>query len=245
LKILDTFSGAGGCSEGYRRAGFEPYGIDIKNQPHYPFPFLKMDALEALDRLIKGESLTFSNSETLYETLYLKDFAAIHASPPCKADNQAVLCRPKSENARAKYQRLIVPTRERLLSAGKPYVIENVPLARNQLKNPIMLCGTMFGLKVRRHRYFETSFELLFMPAGCACSGSAGYTAVSHGFSSFENGAKLISVAGHNFAVEDARIAMGISWTGQSGLSQAIPPVYTEFIGKYLMQECLKDKVNA
>ena len=110
LKLLDLFCGAGGASMGYHRAGFAPYGIDNKPQPHYPFPFLRMDALEAMERLLGGEGLTFSNGETLY----LEGFDAYHASPPCKADNQGVLCRPKHENARAKYARLIIPTRERL-----------------------------------------------------------------------------------------------------------------------------------
>lgn len=221
---------------GYYRAGFAVYGIDNCPQPHYPFPFLQMDAMEAMDRLLRGEGLTFSNSETLY----LKDFGAYHASPPCKADNQAVLCRPAHERARAKYQRLIAPARERLLITGKPFVIENVPLARRQLQNPIMLCGTMFGLKVRRHRYFELhGFEIVLAPASCGCKGRVGYTAAADGFSSFANGAKLISVAGHNFAVEDARTAMAIDWAGQEGLSQAIPPAYTEYIGKYLMQAVL------
>jgi len=98
----------------------------------------------------------------------------------------------------------------------------------------------MFGLKVRRHRYFELhGFEILFAPASCACKGKAGFTN-SSGFSSFANGAKLISVAGHNFSVSDAQIAMGIDWTGQDGLSQAIPWRYTEFIAGYLLEAVLK-----
>jgi len=233
-KLLDLFCGAGGSAVGYAKAGFAVYGIDNKPQPHYPFPFLQMDALEAMDRLLRGEGLTFSNGETIY----LKDFDAYHASPPCKADNQAVLCRPEREALRATYPRLIAPIRERLLSTNKLFVIENVPLARRQLRNPIMLCGTMFGLKVRRHRYFELhGFEILFMPATCGCKGKAGFTNASSGFSSFHNGAKLISVAGHNFSVEDAKIAIGIDWTGQDGLSQAIPWAYTEYIGKYLIAQ--------
>ena len=132
---------------------------------------------------------------------------------------------------------MIAPTRELLLATGKPFVIENVPLARNQLCNPIMLCGTHFGLKLKRHRYFELhGFEILFAPASCACRGKAGFTNACGGFSAFKNGAKLISVAGHNFSVDDARVAMKIDWTGQEGLAQAIPPAYTEYIGKYLIQ---------
>jgi len=79
-KLLDLFCGAGGAAMGYHRAGFDPYGIDNKLQPHYPFPFLLMDALEAVDRLLRGEGLTFNNGETLY----LADFLAFHASPPCQ-----------------------------------------------------------------------------------------------------------------------------------------------------------------
>jgi len=225
-KLLDLFCGAGGASMGYYRAGFEVVGVDINPQPHYPFEFHQADAL----------------------TYPLEGFDAYHASPPCKADNQAIICRPKHENARAKYKRLIAPTRELLLKAGKPFVIENVPLARKQLHNPIMLCGTHFGLKLRRHRYFELQgFTILFAPASCACKGKAGYTASSHGIghiSSFEQGAKLISVAGHNFKVADAQVAMDIDWTGQGGLSQAIPPAYTEYIGKYLMQAVIGEKVE-
>lgn len=78
-KILDLYCCAGGVSVGYSRAGFDPYGIDTDTKPlkHYPFPYICMDALEAMDRLLRGEGLTFSNGETLY----LKDFSAIHASP--------------------------------------------------------------------------------------------------------------------------------------------------------------------
>ena len=106
-RLLDLFCGGGGAAMGYHRAGFSVYGIDNKFQKHYPFPFLLMDALEAMDRLLRGDGLTFNNGKTLY----LKGFDAYHASPPCKADNQAVLCRPKHENARAKYERYIAPTR--------------------------------------------------------------------------------------------------------------------------------------
>ena len=214
-RLLDLFCGAGGASMGYYKAGLEVVGVDIEPQPHYPFKFHLADAL----------------------TYPLDGFDAYHASPPCKADNQGVLCRPERGMLRAKYPRLIAPIRERLLLTGKPFVIENVPLTRGQLRNPIMLCGTMFGLKVKRHRYFELhGFEILFMPSTCGCKGKVGFTNASSGFSSFANGANLISVAGHNFSVKDAQQAMGINWMGQVGLSQAIPWAYTYYIGTHMMK---------
>jgi len=211
-RILDLFCGAGGAAMGYHRAGFEVVGVDIKPQPHYPFKFYQADALEFL----------------------LDGYDAYHASPECKRYCQAIACRP---GLRETYPDQIEPVRKRLINTGKPYVIENVPWAKHLLREPFMLCGTMFGLKVKRHRYFETNFfEFRLSPTSCACKGRAGYTASNDGFSSFANKAKLISVAGHNFAVDDARLAMGIDWANQSGLSQAIPPAYTEYIGKYLIE---------
>lgn len=222
-KLLDLYCGDGGASMGYVKAGLEVVGVDCEPHPLYPFEFHQADAL----------------------TYPLEGFDAYHASPPCKADNQAVLCRPAYEHARDKYPRLIAPTRERLIKTGKPFIIENVPLARRQLINPIMLCGTMFGLRLKRHRYFELhGFDILLAPAGCSCKGKDGYTHASKGFSSFKNGARLISVAGHNFSVKDAQVALQIDWTGQAGLSQAIPWVYTKWLAKYLV-EALDERETA
>jgi DNA (cytosine-5)-methyltransferase 1 len=211
-KILDLFCGAGGATKGLQRAGFYVVGVDIKPQPHYcGEEFIQADAM----------------------TVALEGYDAYWASPVCKGGSIASLCRPGLQE---KYPEQITGIRKRLESAGKPYILENVPGYRRILKNPFMLCGTMFGLKVRRHRYFETNFTMNFLLPSCGCKGKAGYTAASGGFSSWKNGAKLISVAGHNFAVADARLALGINWTGQEGLSQAIPPAYSEFIGKQLMK---------
>ena len=220
-KLLDLYCKEGGASMGYFKAGFEVIGVDIEPQPNYPFEFHQGDAL-------------------IYP---LDGFDVYHASPPCKADNQAVLCHSNADDLRASYPRLINPTRERLLATGKPFVIENVPLARRQLINPIMLCGTMFGLKVKRHRYFELhGFDILLLPATCCCKGKAGFTNASSGFSSFASGAKLISVVGHNFSVKDAQQAMGIDWMGRDGLSQAIPYFYTWYIGNLLLEVIMTDK---
>jgi len=121
---------------------------------------------------------------------------------------------------------------------GRPFVIEN--LKRAPLINPLMLCGTMFGLRVKRHRYFECKgFDVWFAPATCACKGKAGYTASHDGQSSFRRGAKLITVAGHNFLVDEARQAMGLNWMTQRELAEAIPWVYTSYIGKFLLEALL------
>ncbi len=130
-RLLDLFCGAGGAAVGYARAGFEVVGVDIKPQPRYPFEFHQGDAL----------------------TYPLDGFDAIHASPPC----QAFTALRSMWNARD-HADLVDATRQRLAESGLPYVIENVPGA--PLREPIMLCGSMFGLgtgaaELRRHRLFE------------------------------------------------------------------------------------------
>lgn len=246
-KILDTYCCAGGCSEGYRQAGFEPYGIDIKLQPHYPFPFLQMDALEALDKLIKGESLTFSNDESLS----LSDFAAIHASPPCQHDS--VMTKGRWKNRIKNHPDLIKPTHDLLIKTDKPYIIENVAGAKDKLINPIMLCGTMFGLQtkagsqLRRHRYFEIPWFNGLTPS-CAHNKSSAIGVYGGGQNPDRKRVPTtIGVWGHSggtsnrdnliqFGIQDRKDAMGIDWTNGDELSEAIPPAYTRFIGEFLFK---------
>lgn len=238
-KLMDLFSGAGGAAMGYFRAGFDPYGIDNNPKPlrHYPFPYLCMDALAAIDRLLKGEGLTFSNGETLY----LKDFAAFHASPPCQDDSIAT---QKWKNKGYVYPQLIEPTRKRLIVIAKPYVVENVTGAKRRLNNPILLCGLTFGLKVVRHRWFECQpFIMSLGHSSRQCHGAvtkkiaindpAGHGRPGHTY-------RALTVAGHggnsqSFRWQDWQEAMGIDWMIKEELTQAIPPCYTEYIGKYLL----------
>lgn len=223
---------------GYYRAGFEVYGIDNKPQPHYPFPFLLMDALEAMDRLLRGEGLTFSNGETLY----LSDFTAYHASPPCQF---ASIATERWRNEGYIYPNLIPDTRRKLLSTGQPYVIENVTGAKRHLRHPVLLCGITFGLKVVRHRWFETKPFILSpghsykqchgaVTRKIAINDPAGHGMLGHTYCA-------LTVAGHggnsqSFRWQDWQEAMGIDWMNQYELTQAIPPAYTEYIGKYLMK---------
>ncbi len=231
---------------GYRRAGFAVYGIDNKPQPHYPFPFLLMDALEAMDRLLKGEGLTFSNGEILY----LKDFDVYHASPPCQF--ASIAC-ARWRNIGYEYPELIADTRKRLIATGRPYVIENVTGAKKHLHSPILLCGLTFGLKVVRHRWFECN-PFIMSPGHSSrqCHGAVtGKLAINdpagHGMPGHTY--RALTVAGHggnsqSFKWQDWKEAMGIDWMTKQELTQAIPPAYTEYIGKYLMQAISRGQNN-
>jgi DNA (cytosine-5)-methyltransferase 1 len=208
--LLDLYCGAGGAGRGYADAGFEVVGVDIRPQPHYPYEFHQADAIEFLMR-------------------YGRDFDLIHASPPCQAYTR-LRGLVEARWGRREYPDLIAATREALTRIGRPYIIENVPGA--PLVNPVMLCGAMFGLRVYRHRLFETSFPILVPPH----PPHKGRTASHRGVSSFARGASYICVAGHNFCVADARDAMGIDWMSAREIAQAIPPAYTAFIGRSYMR---------
>ncbi len=192
---------------GYHRAGFQVVGVDYKPQPRYPFEFHQMDYLEALKSLNPFE------------------FDVIHASPPCQG--YSVTKSLSKSNA----PKLIDSVRDKLRAIGRPYVIENVPGAKRHLINAIVLRGNMFGLQVIRDRYFEIN-PWLMSPPIVPVEGSTG----SHrGMSRLAEGG-YITVAGHNFRVAEAKKAMRISWMTQKELAQAIPPAYTEWIGKELIR---------
>lgn len=204
-RCLDLFCKQGGVSKGLVSAGYDVTGLDIDDQPLYPFPFIKANAL----------------------TYPLDDFDFYWASPPCQLYSRL------KGLVKHSYVDLIVDVRNRLKSTGKPFVIENVP--GSPLLNPILLCGTMFGLKVRRHRLFECHPSIYPLLPPHACKGKFGYTNTYKGVSSFANGAKLICVVGHNFNTIDAKSAMVIPWMNREGLREAIPPVMAEFIGRIMI----------
>lgn len=226
-RLLDVFCGAGGAAMGYSRAGFEVVGVDIAEQPNYPFEFVKQDALWILEVLVRRGSLCPS-AESRY---WLRDFDAIHASPPCQASSSLRSMWPERE-----YPELIPPTRELLIASGLPYVIENVvgaDLARApQLDGTwgVELCGSSWGLGVerghlRRHRLFETTFPVPQPP--CRHRGPA-VGVYGHGGHSGKH--RMLYRA-------EASEAMGIDWMTRDEMTQAIPPAYTEHIGRFLLEE--------
>jgi len=210
-RLLDLFCGGGGCSVGYARAGFDVVGVDIAPQKNYPFEFHQDDALEFLAE--HGHT-----------------FDVIHASPVCK--KYSVLANRYPDRI---YPDSVGAVRTALIANGKPYIIENVPGA--PLVNPLMLCGSMFGLRVYRHRLFECNLSLGLPPTPCQHKGKVSSNRHKRGayiartLANFD----VLTVTGHDFVLADARVAMGIDWMNQADISQAIPPAYTEWIGRQLI----------
>ena len=199
---------AGGSSKGYELAGFEVVGVDIKKQKRYPYEFIQADCLELMKNLE-----------------FLKSFDVITASPPCQTHSITKNLRNAQGRSTDKVD-LIPQTREALINSGKPYVIENVP--GSPLIKPIQMCGSSFGLKVRRHRLFESNMKL----TGSICNHKQqGKPVGIYGSMRDE-----IPNGGHTAkSIEQAREAMGIDWMIWGELVEAIPPVYTKEIGKQLL----------
>lgn len=209
-KLLDLFCCEGGAGVGYAMAGFEITGIDNEPQPKNQHAFIQNDALEFL-------------------RLHGHEFDAIHASPPCQAYSRALkhLSSPK--------QMLINETRTLMVKSGKPWIIENVagaPLATDSDlfgNHGVQLCGTMFGLRVYRHRLFETSFQL---PSAPPCNHEI--TAMNpHNVKGRE---KIYAEMGRGDPEIKWQKEMGIEWMSRHGARQAVPPVFTHWIGKELLK---------
>ena len=208
MKLLDLYCKAGGASKGYQLAGFEVVGVDIKKQKRYPYQFIQADCLEVMKDMD-----------------FLRSFDVIAASPPCQTHSITQHLRNAQGKSTDKVD-LIPQTREALIASGKPYVIENVPGA--PLINPIQMCGSYFGLKVRRHRRFESNLPLVGSPCKHKEQGKP--------VGIYGSMRDEIPGGGHTAkTIEEAREAMGIDWMIWGELVEAIPPVYTQEIGKQLL----------
>ncbi len=219
-KLLDCFCKAGGASMGYYNAGFEVVGVDIESQPNYPFKFIQRDALE-----------------TLVDIEFISQFDIIACSPPCQNYSRLKYLSGNVEKWERDHVDLVASTRELLIKTGKPYIIENVEGA--PLINPIKLCGSQFeNMYTQRPRLFESN-----IPLRKPDNPVVRHKTLKLGQGPSEDG--YITVAGtrppkgmneiqtklyYGFALG------GIDWMSLEELTQAIPPTYTCFLGKQIIE---------
>jgi len=220
FRLLDVFCGPGGAGEGYRRAGFEVWGVDKETQRYFPGMFTQADALEFLaDGGAEG-------------------FHAIHASPPCQRYSSMTAMSGRSDS----HPDLIAPTRELLEATGLPYIIENVP--RAPLIDPVLICGAALGRWIdevgkryilRRHRLFESNIPI--RGTGCGCVRGDGITLGVYG-----GGTRQVARRDHGGGntskanLAQAAALIGMSWATRVEMNQAIPPSYTEMLGAQLLE---------
>jgi DNA (cytosine-5)-methyltransferase 1 len=211
---LIVYSGQAGEAAGYVRAGFNVLCTDLYEQPRCPFPFVRMSALDAIEKYWRWAQL-------------------LAGGPVCKAYSKTA----RIHNAGHPTQ--IPETRKAMVATGKPYVIENVEDALPELIDPVMLCGQSFGLRTYRHRLFESNVTLTQPrptepprdPEPC-------------GFDHLHKVAKMgrpipdgefYHAVGHFSGVELVRKDMGVPWMSREGINQCIPPAYSEYIGHQVM----------
>jgi DNA (cytosine-5)-methyltransferase 1 len=212
-RLLDLFCCAGGAAMGYHRAGFDVVGVDREPQPNYPFEFVQGDALVVLRKWIARSVLS--------------DVDAIHASPPCQWGT-AYARRP---NHVKPSPNLVAETRALLDYTGLPYVIEQPPHGRSCMIDPVQLCGSSFGLDVRRHRLFESNVPLVAPPCDHAWQTPRFAPATNR-----TNRRRTVEVGVWRIPLDVQQRAMGgCEWMTREELSQAIPPAYTEHLGRQLL----------
>ena len=221
-RLLDLFCGAGGATRGYQLAGFYVVGVDVNPQPDYcGDEFFQEDACDLL-RLCVGTTDWFAS------------FDAIHASPPCQLFSRAGRLRD-AQGGQASTVDLLTPTLARLADVRVPWVVENVPGAPGMLPC-VQLCGSSFGLAVQRHRLFKSNVEIFGSPCDHSRfpldekSGKPRPVGVYHVMGdSIPSGGRTART------LEEGQTAMGIDWMPWASLKEAIPPAYTQHLGKQLL----------
>lgn len=215
MRLLDLFCCQGGAATGYARAGFEVVGVDIEPQPLYPFRFVAWDALKILAHYEHGDHP-------------LGRFDAIHASPPCQGYSTM------SNRHGSDVPQLIDDVRWYLERIGLPWVIENVVGAKRHMRSPMRLHGGQFGLDLYRPRLFESNVLLCPPPKAPRPQDAAAV------YGRVESKPRLLWTRNdgtelRSATLEEARVAMEMPWADWQGVREAIPPAYTEHIGRQLV----------
>jgi len=225
-RLLDLFCGVGAASVGYHRAGFDVIGVDIHPQPDYPFTFHRADAIE-----------------TAY--FHGAEYDAIHASPPCQDRIAITAGNRKRPGWKDSHVNLVPHTREALAWVRDrteiPTVIE-CGVGRH-LRRDLTLCGEMFGLGVIRHRWFEIDGFDVPQPAERPHRGYV--RGWRHGV--YRDGPYLAvyGAGGGKGTVTEWQQAMGIDWTDDArSIAEAIPPAYTEHIGRHMLEQIELDRTS-
>jgi hypothetical protein len=219
--VLDLYCCAGGAARGYQRAGFRVMGVDIVPRPNYcGDSFLQGDALEVL------------------RTISAKDWAMVHASPPCQEANTLTMTNRKLGRGREHVQ-LLPATRAALDELGLPYVIEQPASRRGGLmRTDLRLCMDMFPVdppRVFRHRDFELSSMKVSQPPHAKHTGRV--RGWRHGVYHDGDYVAAYGSGGGKATIEEMQHALGIDWTDvREELTEAIPPAYTEHIGREFLK---------
>jgi DNA (cytosine-5)-methyltransferase 1 len=200
---------------GLHAAGFEVTGCDLESQPEYPFRFVQRDAFS-------------------FTTPELRKFDLIWASPPCQG--RTAYKRRRDHVASVDTDGMIARARAMLKAADVPYIIENVPGA--PLLDPTTLCGSMFGLDVRRHRLFETSFPV----QNLKCRHEI-WTPRFPPATNRSNCRLTVEIGVWRIPLDIQQRAIGIDWMSLASLSQAIPPAYAKYLAKQFLKS--RDKLTA
>jgi DNA (cytosine-5)-methyltransferase 1 len=209
LKALDLFCGQGGATKGLQLAGYHVTGVDIEPQPRY-----------CGDVFYQDDAMVWLRGER--ESLW--NFDLIWASPPCQHYSELVPL-----DWRERHPDLLGRSLDLLRAQCIPYIVENVAGARWYFSNPVILCGSMFGLPIQRHRWFElgnTDAFFLLPP----CNHSEPPVLVSG-----RGMRKINGVRRSEDTVETKRAAMGVPWMSIRGVEEAIPPAYSKFLAQQLL----------
>ena len=219
--LLDLFCKAGGAAAGYKKAGFYVVGVDIVPQPNYcGDEFYQCDAIEFL------------------KTKDLSRFDVFHASPPCQAHTKVQqLAKARNGGKYREHPDYIEAIRQIFETLEKPYIIENVSGA--PLHSPLKLSGTQFqNLYTQRQRLFESNITL--KDPDCTPTKKktppAGWGFGDDGFISICGSGGIQGMNSKQIPLYWGFALGGIDWMTRDELAEAIPPAYTEFIGKQIQE---------